>query len=70
MGITIDIMEKARDVDTIILLSGDGDFELLVKHVAQYYNCKVIVLGVPQLTANGLIEVASEFIPIKDALLR
>ncbi|GAD79849.1 LabA-like NYN domain-containing protein [Vibrio ezurae] len=70
VGITIDIMETARDVDTIILLSGDGDFELLVRHVAERYNCNVVVLGVPQLTANGLIEAASEFIPIKDALLR
>ncbi|OBT07958.1 nuclease [Vibrio sp. UCD-FRSSP16_10] len=70
VGITIDIMEKASQVDTIILLSGDGDFELLVKHVANRYNCKVVVLGVPQLSAGSLIEAATEFIPIKDSLLR
>ncbi|ANO34698.1 NYN domain-containing protein [Vibrio breoganii] len=70
VGITIDIMERASEVDTIILLSGDGDFELLVKHVAERYNCHVVVLGVPQLTANALKEVASEFIGIQDSLLR
>ncbi len=31
VGITIDIMEAATSVDTIILLSGDGDFDLLLK---------------------------------------
>ena len=46
-------MEKASEVDTIILLSGDGDFELLVRHVAERYNCHVVVLGVPQLNENA-----------------
>ncbi|CAM3038042.1 NYN domain-containing protein [Vibrio rarus] len=70
VGITIDVMEKAEQVDTIILLSGDGDFELLVQHVAQRYNCKVVVLGVRQLSATSLIQAATEFIPINSALLR
>ena len=29
VGITIDVMEAAPDVDLVVLLSGDGDFELL-----------------------------------------
>ena len=33
VGITIDVMEAAKDVDTIVLLSGDGDFDLLLKKI-------------------------------------
>jgi uncharacterized LabA/DUF88 family protein len=31
VGITIDIMEAANDVDLVVLLSGDGDFDLLLQ---------------------------------------
>ena len=33
VGIAIDVMEMAREVDTVILLSGDGDFDLLLEKV-------------------------------------
>ena len=33
VGITIDILTIAKDVDTVILLSGDGDFDLLLKKI-------------------------------------
>lgn len=70
VGITIDMLESAKEADTLILLSGDGDFELLVKHVQQQYGCKVIVYGVPELTANNLKSAADEFIAIGESLLR
>ena len=31
VGITIDVMEVGKYVDTVVLLSGDGDFDLLLK---------------------------------------
>ncbi len=37
VGITIDVLEHAADVDRIILLSGDGDFDLLVDKVQTKY---------------------------------
>ncbi len=64
VGITIDIMEIAPKVEHIILLSGDGDFALLLNTVAQKYGCKTTVYGVLNLTANALINSASEFIDI------
>ena len=30
VGITIDVMEHAKDVDVVVLASGDGDFDLLL----------------------------------------
>lgn len=69
VGITIDILEYAPQVDTIVLASGDGDFDLLVNKVIQAYNCKVEVVSVESLTANSLIKAASQFCPIQTDLL-
>ena len=64
-------MEAAAsgDVDTIILLSGDGDFDLLLKRVREVYGVTTEVFGVPKLTAGSLIEAADEFHPIRQDLL-
>ena len=71
VGITIDVMEYARDADVIVLASGDGDFDLLVNKVRMDYGKLVEVYGNPPLTANSLITAASKFIPIEaDLLLR
>jgi len=70
VGITIDVLETAKRVDTIILLSGDGDFDLLLKHVMSQHNVITEVYGVPELTARSLIDAASHFKPINKELLR
>ena len=69
VGIAIDIMEQAENVDTIILLSGDGDFDLLLKKVHTKYNVITEVYGVPALTAKSLIDAASIYHPIEQNLL-
>lgn len=70
VGITIDIMEAAADVDRVILLSGDGDFDLLLQKIRAKYHISAEVYGVPELTANSLINAASIYHPIgKDLLL-
>ena len=69
VGITIDVMEHAKDVDTVVLLSGDGDFDLLLKKIRKDYNVKAEVYGVPALTANSLIDAASTFHCIEKNLL-
>lgn len=69
VGITIDIMETAKNVDIVILLSGDGDFDLLLRKISTDYNVNTEVYGVPALTAKSLIDSASVFHPIKSGLL-
>lgn len=69
VGITIDIMEAASEVDTVILLSGDGDFDLLLQKIHQKYGVETQVYGVPTLTAKSLRDAASQFHPIDEALL-
>ena len=71
VGIAIDMMEVAAsgDVDTVILLSGDGDFDLLLKKVSQSYGVRTEAYGVLKLTAGSLIEAADEYFPIRPELL-
>ena len=33
VGITIDVMEHAKDADVVVLASGDGDFDLLLSKI-------------------------------------
>ncbi|NIC06581.1 NYN domain-containing protein [Billgrantia bachuensis] len=69
VGITLDAIEYAEKADVIILVSGDGDFDLLVNKIRDVHGKKVEVYGVPQLTAGSLIRAATEFKPIGKELL-
>jgi len=69
VGITLDVMSCAKDSDVIILVSGDGDFDLLVDKVKAEFNIPVEVYGVAQLTARSLINSASKFVAIDNDLL-
>ena len=69
VGIAIDVMEKAKDVDNVVLLSGDGDFDLLLEKVQRDYSVCTEVYGVPSLTANSLIDSVNLYHPIEESLL-
>ena len=70
VGITIDVMQIAKDVDVVILLSGDGDFDLLLEKIKADYAVDAKVYGVPGLTAKSLIEAATTYHPIEEDLLQ
>lgn len=69
VGITIDMMEAASQVEHIILLSGDGDFSLLLSHLAKKHQVSTHVFGVESLTSQTLIKSAHDYTPITEALL-
>jgi len=69
VGITIDVMQCAESVDTVVLLSGDGDFDLLLDKVRSEYAVSTEVYGVAALTADSLIHSAKLFHPIEKGLL-
>ena len=70
VGITIDVMEAATAVDCIVLLSGDGDFDLLLQKIIKDYAVSAEVYGVPALTAKSLVESASIYHRIEEDLLQ
>jgi uncharacterized LabA/DUF88 family protein len=69
VGITLDVIEYAAKSDVIILLSGDGDFDLLLNKVRRSYDVTTEVYGVPALTAPSLVNATDRFIAIDDKLL-
>lgn len=71
VGITIDVISAAaqKEIDTVVLLSGDGDFDMLLSHVKTEYDVNTIVYGVAGLTANGLIKSADRYYKIDQTLL-
>jgi uncharacterized LabA/DUF88 family protein len=69
VGITLDAIEYATKVDVIVLLSGDGDFDLLLNKARKVYAVTTEVYGVLALTSSSLINAASRFMTIDDKLL-
>ena len=69
VGIAIDVMSISQDVDTVILLSGDGDFDLLLEKIKRDYHVQTEVYGVRPLTAKSLIDSANVFHQIDEQLL-
>jgi len=69
VGITLDMIEFANDIDVAVLASGDGDFDLVVQKLRESYGVNVDVYGAKNLTAASLIQAATRFVPIEGRLL-
>lgn len=69
IGIALDVYEAAADCDKIILVTGDGDFGLLLDRIRKRFDTGSDVYGVSALTSDLLIVEASKFIPIDERLL-
>jgi uncharacterized LabA/DUF88 family protein len=69
VGITIDVMRIAPTVDKVILLSGDGDFDLLMRYVMESQGIKTEAYGVEALSAKSLVRSVSTFRPIDESML-
>ena len=65
VGITIDAVRIAPDIDTIVLASGDGDFLQLVEYLKnQGKRVEIIAFG--RSASSKLREAADEFIDIEE----
>lgn len=73
VGIAIDVMDSVtaieEPIDTVVLLSGDGDFDRLLTRISQSNEVETVVYGVEALTAKSLIDAADVFEPIDENLL-
>lgn len=69
VGIALDAVEFAEHSDIVVLLTGDGDFDILVDRIRTKHNALVEVYGVEKLTAASLIKAADRFVAIESDLL-
>lgn len=60
IGIAMDVMRLAPKLDTIVLVSGDGDFSDLLEH-SKSLGCRVEVVSFGRTTSHKLIEIADFF---------
>ncbi|MEY2641215.1 MAG: hypothetical protein RL150_608 [Candidatus Parcubacteria bacterium] len=64
VGIAIDAVSMATKLDSVILVSGDGDFVPLVEHLQLAHGCQVEVVAFGKSTSSKLIEAADDFIDL------
>ena len=69
VGIALDLMDFAAEADTVVLASGDGDFDLALLRAHSRFDVETEVYGVRQLTAGSLINAATKYYPIESNLL-
>ncbi|MFB6204333.1 MAG: NYN domain-containing protein [Candidatus Nanohaloarchaea archaeon] len=65
LGMTVDMIQQAKKLDTIVLVTGDGDFSVLVDHL-KAMGCRVEVLAFGRSSAKELRESATKFMDMDD----
>ncbi len=63
VGIAMDVMRLAPKLDTVVLVSGDGDFSDLLEH-AKSLGCRTEVVAFGKSTSHKLKEVTDYFLDL------
>ncbi len=66
IGMAIDAIAMSEKLDTIVLATGDGDFEPLVEYLRYSQGCQVEVIAFGKSAAGVLKEAADDFIDMSD----
>ncbi len=64
IGIAMDAIELAPKIDTLVLVSGDGDFLPLMQHLKRALGCRVEVMAFGKSCSSKLMEEADYFLDI------
>ena len=64
VGLAVDAIKMAPKLDTVIIVSGDGDFVPLVEYLKTNEGCQVEVVSFGKSTSAKLIESADDFIDL------
>ena len=62
IGIAMDMIELAPKLDTLVLVSGDGDFVDLIQHLRRAMGCRIEVMAFGKSSSGKLREETDEFI--------
>lgn len=64
VGLAVDAITAAPKVDTVILVTGDGDFIPLVEYLQIHSGCQVEVVSFGRSTSSKLKEAADDFLDL------
>ncbi len=64
IGMAIDAVKMGNKLDTVIIVSGDGDFIPLVEYLRNANGCQVEVVAFGKSSSGRLIEIADDFIDL------
>jgi len=70
VGIAIDAIKMADKLDSIVLVSGDGDYIPLVTYLKENKGCQVEVVAFGKTTSSKLIDATDDFIDLGQDLKR
>lgn len=64
VGMAVDAIKLAPKLDTVILVTGDGDFAPLVEYLRENQGCQVEVVSFGKSSSSKLIETADDFLDL------
>lgn len=64
VGLAMDAIEQAPKIDTVIIVSGDGDYVPLIEHLRRALGCRIEVAAFGKSTSAKLKEVADSFLDL------
>jgi len=64
IGIAMDMIELAPKLDAVVLVSGDGDFVPLLRHLRHAMGCYVEVMAFGKSSSQKLVEEADNYIDL------
>lgn len=66
VGLAVDAITAAPKLDTVILVTGDGDFVPLVEYLQRHSGCQVEVVSFGRSTSGKLKEAADDFLDLDE----
>lgn len=64
VGLAVDAIKLAPKLDTVILVTGDGDFVPLVEYLQENQGCQVEVVSFGKSSSSKLIEATDDFLDL------
>lgn len=64
VGIAVDAIKMADRLDSVVLVSGDGDYQPLVRYLQESKGCQVEVIAFSRTTSSKLMDMVDDYIDL------
>ena len=70
VGLAVDTIKMANNLDSVVIVSGDGDYTPLLRYLKENKGCLVEVVAFRETTSSKLVQEADDFIDLSEDLDR